>query len=1002
MRPTAPEPPAEAEPHARPATTGLPARRDVAGLPVREEVDTPPVDSELSRRTALKMISATALLAAGGAGFPRKPKRHIYSVPEGPEYQKPGQALHYASTWLEGAWPYGLKVKAVDGRPVKIEGLAEHPLDLGTSNAWMQASTLGLYDPQRLKTPRVEGNEATWEAADERVVAALREATSAVLITRSLLGPSERALVARFLAAVPGARHVVHETATDSARRAAWQEIYGDGVVMPDLSAAKIVLSVDADFLGTDGDTLSATRDFTARRKVDGDPTAARLSRVYVAESQMSLTGANADHRIPLRPALALPLVEALRAAVAGNALALDALANGHQLDGAVLRALASDLNEQRGECVVLAGGHLPRAVHAAVALLNAELGAPGKTLRWNAEPPTLPVTPAREIAAALEAGPDVVLCLGVNPVYDGPGGGFGDLFAKAAFSVGHALTRNETLEACTVALPSTHNLESWNDARPAPGFTSLCQPLIAPLFDGRQEADSLLAWLRGLAGDDESLPEDFHDFIRDRWQKEELVDVPAFGAAWVAALRRGWAGEAAPSPFPALREARANALVASAPRVGEGAFDLVILPHHAAYDGRFANNAWLLEYPEPMSKLVWDNAAAVGPATAERLGVGEGDWITVTAGAGTVDLPVLVQPGTAPGVVVTTLGLGRTSGAGVGDGVGFNTAPLLSDGEAPRLALGVKVARSPGGHAPHELVRTQRVFSQEGRPIVRHGTREEYLADPEFAKHRAHVPELRQLDPPWDYSKGRKWAMAIDLNACVGCGACSIACQAENNIPAVGKEECELGREMSWIRVDRYESGDHENPTIYQQPMLCQQCDNAPCEMVCPVNATVHSPEGLNEQVYNRCVGTRYCANNCPYKVRRFNFFAYTKNAVQSAEQELLHNPSVTVRMRGVMEKCTFCIQRINEEKFKAQNRGEEVEDGAVRPACQQACPAQAIVFGDENVEGSQIAAKRASPLAYHVLEELNVRPNVAYLARVTNPHPDVAPETPDEGGHR
>jgi molybdopterin-containing oxidoreductase family iron-sulfur binding subunit len=428
---------------------------------------------------------------------------------------------------------------------------------------------------------------------------------------------------------------------------------------------------------------------------------------------------------------------------------------------------------------------------------------------------------------------------------------------------------------------------------------------------------------------------------------------------------------------------------LAAAPAGGARGFDLVIAPHHALVDGRFAGNAWLLEHPDPVSRLVWDNVAAVGPETARRLGVAEGDWVRV----GPVELPVLVQPGTAPDVVVTSLGHGRRAGAGVGDGVGVNTAPLLALGR-----FGVAVSKA--ARAPHQVVRTQRYFEQKDRPLVLDGTLAEYERDPEFVKHRVHVPELKQLHDEWDYSKGHKWAMAIDLSSCTGCGICMIACQSENNVPVVGKEECALGREMSWIRIDRYEAGDEENPTVSQQPMLCQHCDNAPCENVCPVNATVHSPEGLNEQVYNRCVGTRYCANNCPYKVRRYNFYSYQKQTIDDPVRELLFNPQVTVRMRGIMEKCTFCVQRINAVKFAAQNAGTEAGGDDVRTACQQACPAEAIVFGDANAPDSAIARARESQRAYHVLEELNVRPNVSYLARIRNPHPGAGGAT-EGGGH-
>ncbi len=538
---------------------------------------------------------------------------------------------------------------------------------------------------------------------------------------------------------------------------------------------------------------------------------------------------------------------------------------------------------------------------------------------------------------------------------------------------------------------------------------------MIAPLYDGRQEAESLLAWAKALAPTDGlwSDAPDWHAVLKARWQGTVLGD--ASEEAWEQALRRGFVGEAKATSHPALATAAAKRAAAlSLPAATKDTFELVLLPDPTVFDGRFASNAWLQELPDPVSKLVWDNAAQISPDTAAGLGVEEDDLVTLTVGERSLTLPAIVQTGTAPGTVVVTLGSGRMTGAGVGDGVGVNASPLSNTGDAPYLAMGVGIAKAGGSH---KLVRTQTAFGQkdgvnvDARPIALSGTKEEYVHDNAFVGHQIHVPDLeRQLHPDWDYSKGPKWEMAIDLSACTGCSACTIACQAENNIPVVGKDECGNGRDMAWIRIDRYEAGNPANPEVIQQPMLCQHCDNAPCENVCPVNATVHSPEGLNEQVYNRCVGTRYCANNCPYKVRRFNYYAYIKNSLQDAKQELMFNPQVTVRMRGVMEKCTFCVQRISAAKYAAANAGEDIAniaDGAVVPACQQACPANAIVFGNRNDEKSQVAQKRASPLGYRVLEELNVRPNVTYLARVRNPAPGTAEtiahaDPEHEGSHR
>ena len=998
------------------ANQGPTIRHDNVRNPPHDDVRNPPTD--LSRRTVLKLMAASALLAAGTA-CTRKPPRNIVSMADSPEYQNPGMPLYYASTWTEGLVPYGMVVKTVDGRPIKLEGHRDHPLNRGASSAAMQASLLSLYDPDRLREPQRQGQPVSWETADKEIVAALQAARSAVLITRSSLGPSERALVGAFRQACPAVYHFVHETAHDGPRRSAWRKVFGsDGAVRPRLDRARVIVSFDADFLGTEADALESISSFSQTRAVAvRDHAQARLSRLYVVESTMTVTGSNADHRLPLRPSLMVELVQALRAALKGDDDRLNALCSRKGLDKDLLTALVKDLDAHRSEAVVLGGAHLPEALHAAVSLLNDEIDAPGKTLEWNPEPPTLPVDDPATIAAALEQGVDVLICLGINPVYDWPGEGIERLLEKAQLSVGHGLLADETVGACTLSLPSCHNLESWNDAAPLTGVRSLCQPVIAPLFDARQEAASLCAWTRALTGDSTAptAGADWFGWLREQWETgvlagEDSLDAGALRKAWEDALRKGFVGQRKSVSFPGPDRQAAEA-IASAAGSTEGDFDLVIAPHHALLDGRFANNGWLQEFPDPVSKLVWDNAASVSPSTAARLGLDEGRWAAVQAGERTLVLPVLIQPGTAPGVVATTLGHGRTRCGVVGEGQGFNTALLVGAGEdrnAPRSVSNVAIHPAAPGSQPegapdrYELVRTQKAFSQEGRPIVLDCTSAEYAKDPASARKHLHIPANDQLDDEWDYSIGHKWAMAVDLSACVGCGACTVACQAENNIPVVGKSECALGREMAWIRIDRYQDGDENNPKVSQQPMLCQHCDNAPCESVCPVNATAHSPEGLNEQVYNRCVGTRYCANNCPYKVRRFNFYNYTKENVKGAVRELSYNPQVTVRSRGVMEKCTFCVQRINEAKFRARNAGDEVDDGAIQPACVQTCPAGAIVFGDLNDPESRIAKLKASPLAYHVLEELNVRPNVAYLARVRNPHPDlIGDEHHDGGGH-
>jgi molybdopterin-containing oxidoreductase family iron-sulfur binding subunit len=915
----------------------------------------------IDRRGLLKLLGASAALALGVPGCTRKPRRRIVSRADGPEYQKPGAALCYGSTWTEGPFPYGIVVRTVDGRPVKIEGNPDHPVNAGASSAAMQASILSLYDPDRLGA----AGPVDWAAADRRIVEALRASRRTVLVTRATLGPSERDLVARFLRAASNARHLVHEAVHDGPRRAAWRALYGaDGEAIPRFDRARVVLSLDSDFLGTDGAFLENTRRFAEGRALDDAHAGeAAMSRLYAVESAMTLTGSCADHRLAMPPsrmaAFAAGILEGLAEKDPGRS------------------PLVNDLRAHRGAALVVAGPHLPRPVHETVARINHLLDAPGRTLEWNPAPPALPVTPPAEIRAALAEGADVLLLLDVNPVYDFPGGGFEALLPKAGLSVGHGLYADETVSACAVKLPGSHVLESWNDAAPRPGVESIAQPVIAPLHGTRQAAESLLRWTQALLPEGDGLRalKDWHDFIRQRWGGDRR--------AWEDALRAGGRFAPAPAAFPPIAEG-------SAPKPAgtpAGPFELVLLPHPALHDGRFANNAWLQELPDPVTRAVWDGFASLGPGTAKALGASEGDLVTVRAGPAAIDLPALVQNGMADGVVALTLGHGRSAGGEVLRAAGgANAARLLGaeDAETPRLALRAEVRKSSGRRP---LVRVQDTLSPHGREIVLDGTLAEYRKDPDFVRRRRPPADAANLYEPYDYSRGPKWAMSIDLGACTGCGACVLACQAENNVPPVGREECGKRREMHWIRVDRYEE---EDGRVHHQPMLCQHCDHAPCETVCPVNATTHSPEGLNEMVYNRCVGTRYCANNCPYKVRRFNYYRFQERLLRAPVQELVHNPQVTVRGVGVMEKCTFCVQRITEAKFRAKAAGTPVPADAVRPACGQACPARAITFGDANPAQGPIARARASRRAFHVLDALNVKPNVTYLARVRNPHPE------------
>ncbi len=983
------------------STLSLPVLKPAGDVALTTHIENLDPPEHPDRRDFLKSFMAvSAALAVGVPGCSRKPPRQIVSRVQSPEYQKPGKPLYYSSTWTQGTHPYGVIVKTVDGRPIKVEGNPDHPLNGGASDSAMQASLLSLYDPDRLRAPHRGEAGISWEAADAQIIEAIRNASSVVLVTRSTLGPAERSLLSKFDGLHPNVRHVVHETAHDAPRRAAHQAIYGeDGELIPRLDKAKIIVSLDCDFLCTDGAVIENISSFACGRKLDDATHAdASISRLYVAEGAMTLTGSNADHRIKLRPSAMIALALAILGALEGDAAALPAFAGANGVDITSLRALVDDLASHRGRSLVLAGSHLPASVHAAVALINDRIGAPGATLKWNPIPP-LPVTDHDVVRTSILPAAEVVIFLGVNPYYDAPHTWSESALSHVTLVVGHGVNRDETVSSCHISLPSHHNYESWNDAAPRPGVASLCQPMISPLFDSRQEAESLLGWIKGVAPEGDAIQSvgDWQSYLHRAWV-ERYTDSGDPDRQWQEHLRLGGVFNPVDAPFPRLDNEGARSL--SQPAGEAGTYELIITPHHAIYDGRFAQNGWLQELPDPVSKLVWDNACAISPATARALAVDEGDVVMVEVGSASLEVPVLVQPGMADGVLATTLGHGRAVGGSIAlEASGTNAAILLdqADARSPRMVTNVAVKKTGRSQ---KLVRTQREFSMHDRPIVLDGTLDEYRHDPSFVDHKRHLPEEADLYEPVDYSKGHKWGMAIDLGSCVGCEACVASCQAENNIPIVGRDEVAVGREMHWIRIDRYHEGDPDDPSrVHHQPMMCQHCDNAPCENVCPVNATTHSPEGLNEMVYNRCVGTRYCANNCPYKVRRFNFLRYQDAQLKDSIQELLFNPQVTVRGVGVMEKCTFCVQRITAAKFDTANQDTTPADGSIKTACEQACPAEAIVFGDLNDPDSRIAKLRESGRAFHVLESLNVKPNVSYLARVRNPSPRVP--SPDNTDH-
>ncbi|HVS15183.1 MAG TPA: TAT-variant-translocated molybdopterin oxidoreductase [Thermoanaerobaculia bacterium] len=952
----------------------------------------------LNRREAMRLTAAS--LSFAGLVACRRPVEHIVPFVEAPEQMVPGVPRHYATTLPFRHEALGLLVESHDGRPTKIEGNPVHPSTLGSSSAWVQASILDLYDPDRSQSVLRDGEAVAWAdlvAAWSELQADLLERDGAGLavlcepFSSPTLARLERGLRARF----PAIRWCTWEPVAEDNRERA---LAADGGValVPDLhyDRARMILSIDADFLLTESDAVIATRRFAASRRVEGrSPAEARMSRLYVAEGVHSLTGANADHRIRVRTSQLGRFVAALAGELARQGLEIEVPAAPSSVEGASgdqLRVLAADLLAHRGEGLIVAGRRQPAEVHAAVLALNAALGNLGRTVEYR---------PARhragagdrleELTAAMRAGEVATLViLGANPLYAAPVDlEWADALSAVATVVHLGSHVDETAGAATWHVPRAHPLEAWGDACAVDGTLSVVQPLIAPLFGAKTDVE-LLGLL--LSGEDRA----GHELVRETWA-ELLGGGPgteAFEDAWHRVLHDGLApGTAEPATLPAIPEGAVAALDrgGAAPAAGDGDLEIVFAPSPAVFDGRWANNSWLQELPHPITKMTWDNAALLSPATARALGVQREEVVTVGHRGRELELPVWVVPGQADGTVVIELGYGRRAAGRIGDGVGGNGYALRTS-SALDFASGAAVSAPRGRQV---IAQTQDHHGMEGRPLVREGSLETYRAHPEFAHQMVHAAPAAQLWKEWTYEDGYQWGMAIDLAACTGCNACVIACQSENNVPVVGRDQVHRGREMHWIRLDRYFSGSEDDPETVFQPVPCMHCENAACEQVCPVAATVHDDEGLNAMVYNRCIGTRYCSNNCPYKVRRFNYYHFTKHTPDIVA--LANNPDVTVRSRGVMEKCTYCTQRINAVKRTAKREGRAVADGEVQTACQQACPAQAISFGNILQADSEVAGRKADPRNYSLLDEVVYsKPRTTYLAKLRNPHAELTPE--------
>jgi len=939
-----------------------------------------------SRRDFLKwcgisFVSATVLSAC------ENPVKKAIPYLNQPETLIPGKASYYASTYVNGNEYCPVLVKSRDGRPIKIEGNTLSGITKGGTSARVQASVLSLYDTgARYKTALKKGGEVAWADADAAIVEKLNEISGRggriALVTPTLLSPSAKALIDEFQSTFAAVEVIAWDAIPYHGIRKAHEDLFGQAII-PDFrfDKADLIVGFGCDFLGTWLSPVEFAGRYAERRRVSQEKP--EMSRHMQFESMLSLTGASADERVPVKPSEELKILLALHnrvASMAGQA-ALGAATVDYDVE-----ALARKLMENQGKALVVSGSSQTE-VQMLVAAINQMCGAYGATI--DTTTPLMAGMADENLFDGLLndmnlGNVDAVMFYHSNPVYH-----YADTekvisgIEKTGLSISFSSSKDETAKVCQYILPDHHYLESWGDAEFKAGHYSLMQPLIHPLFKTRQFQDTLMTWM----GKDS----DFHAYLKSWWQnnlmsmQSEYTEAERF---WVKSLQAGVLEATA-------RQVQALSFNASALSGLAGALnsrianadglEFFIYPSLSLADGLDANNPWLQELPDPITSVCWDNFAAVSPATASGLGLVEGDVIRINE---KTEVPVLLQPGVAAGCLAIALGYGRTHAGISADGLGGN-AFLLNTG---RLFSG-KVSNWEKVGGKHAFARTQTHFSMEGRAIVRESTLDKYQQDPAAGNelHKYHEKHKTTLYPAQVF-EGHHWALMVDLNACTGCSTCVIACQSENNTPVIGKDQVRRRRIMHWMRIDRYYTGDAENPGVVFQPLMCQHCDHAPCENVCPVAATTHSQEGINQITYNRCVGTKYCINNCPYKVRRFNWYEYaTKEKFNTHTTtdlgRMVLNPDVTVRERGVVEKCSFCIQRIQEAKLTAKNERRLLKDGEVKPACAQACPSNALVFGDLNDPESKVSKMIKDPRNYHLLEELHTLPTVGYLTKIRNP---------------
>ncbi|QSQ27926.1 TAT-variant-translocated molybdopterin oxidoreductase [Pyxidicoccus parkwayensis] len=978
--------------------------------------DLPP--SGFARREFMQLLGASLALAGATACSTRPQDERLLPYTKTPPEVAPGNPLHYASGMTLAGHTSGLLITAREGRPIKIEGNPQHPINQGSAGPWEQAYLLSLYDPNRARVLRQGKSPRALRVLAEDVANLVNKAGPADggarvrFLTDPFNSPFLADLRNRVLKKLPNARFYSNTAQTQDAESEAVRALFGNQPVAAryDFSQADVILSLDADFLESRPANLPYARQFADRR----DPKNGALNRLYVAEARFSITGGMADHRLRVKSSEVLAVAAAVAQAVGGQASGVAGAAAGKaQLSdklNAWVQAVVADLRAAKaGRTLVLAGERQPAAVHVLAHAINAALSNTGTTVHYVAAPvaEAVGLSQVRALVEDIKAGRvDTLVITSWNPVYSLPGdAGLAELLNPATNPDRAKLTvlytglyEDETSQYVDWFVPAAHPLETWSDGRAADGTVAIAQPLIQPLFNGVPESELLALFLA-----DAFRPA--YQMLREYWQGQSAnaADFETRWETWVSEGVIAGTASAAATGTPDFGAATALVSGYTAPAAGE--LELNFVHDYKVFDGRFANNAWLQELPELITKMVWDNAALVSPETAKQKSLEPGSLAELSYGGQKLTVPVWIVPGHADDTVTVALGYGRNGlHEVVAKGVGFN-ANVLRRTAAPWFDGGATLTPARGSY---KFSLTQTHWRMENRPValdmpiseLEHPSQEtEHL----FERVKGELkPGFQDNLPGYDYSSGYKWGMAIDLSRCTGCSACVVACQAENNIPVVGKEQVARSREMNWLRIDRYFEGPESDPKMVMQPVMCVHCEKAPCEYVCPVNATVHSDEGLNDMVYNRCVGTRYCSNNCPYKVRRFNYLHYTSG--KTSTEKMLMNPDVTVRNRGVMEKCTYCVQRIERVRINARIEKRLIQEKELMTACQQTCPTQAITFGSLNDPQQRVSKLHEDVRAYKLLHELGTRPRTSHLIRVRNPNPALEtakPEAATEGSH-